>query len=256
MSVLNYIPAVFAGAATLIAVLGKPKWDPQKRGVRRLTGTAWVTLTVATLALVVSSVLTFRSQQAADVRRNQHERITRVAHTELRLALQDLSNPFVGIIYQAKVATFPGYSDRNTSGLIFPFCMLDALDRRYIAAATQPGAEWRPIEGLMESIKNGAIRATAAIDRTLQIYAAYLDSDVLVTISELRHSNWLFLLLHLDEQTWLQMLNIEDEYAYIVGYEYFWMLVVQLDQKLFRDEADLRLWGPQHPRMRALKYKE
>lgn len=110
MNVVHYIPSIVAFAAALVALIGKPKWDPEKRGLRRLTVTGRLTLALATIALLSSFALTWRAQEAADLRRAQQEKITRVAHTELRLALQDLSGWFVEVLWQAKVDTVrPGY---------------------------------------------------------------------------------------------------------------------------------------------------
>jgi len=91
MNVVDYIPSTVAFSAALVALVGKPKWDPEKRGLPRLTVTGRLTLALATIALLSSFALTWRAQQAADLRRTQQEKIMRVAHTELRLALQDLS---------------------------------------------------------------------------------------------------------------------------------------------------------------------
>src|SRR6266568_8966791 len=121
MNVVDYLPSIVAFAAALVALVGKPKWDPEKRGLRRLTLTGRLTLALASIAILSSFALTWRAQQAADLRRTQQDRITRVAHTELRLALQDLSGWFVEVLWQAKLDTVRlGYQGPHTSGLIFP----------------------------------------------------------------------------------------------------------------------------------------
>src|SRR5574341_1248547 len=123
MNVADYIPSLVAFAAALVALVGKPKWDPKQRGLRRLTVAGRLTLALATIALLSSFALTWRAQQAADLRQTQQAKITRVAHTELRLALQDLSGWFVEVLWQAKLDTVrPGYKGPRTSGLIFPQC--------------------------------------------------------------------------------------------------------------------------------------
>jgi hypothetical protein len=84
MNVIDYIPSVVAFAAALLALLGKSKWDPDRRGLHKLTGTGFLTLALAGAALSASFALTWRAQQAADLKRAQQEKIVRVAHTELR----------------------------------------------------------------------------------------------------------------------------------------------------------------------------
>jgi len=249
MNALDYSPSIVAFAAALIALVGKPKWDPEKRGLQRLTSSGRLTLALATIALLSSFVLTWRAQQGADLRRIQQEKITHVAHTELRLALQDLSGWFVEALWQAKLDTVrPGYSGPRTSGLIFPQCMLNNGDRALIAAKLK-NQPWRK-----EAIKDAAIRASGEIDRTLQIYAAYLDPDVLSLLSELRHSDFLFRIQRIEEQPMLDIPEAERGHfpPDAFGYEQFWNLVMQLDARLYRDEANERIWGPSHPRMRSL----
>ncbi len=249
MNAADYIPSIVAFAAALVALVGKPKWDPEKRGLRRLTPAGRLTLALASIALLSSFALTWRAQQAADLRRIQQEKITRVAHTELRLALQDLSGWFVEVLWQAKLDTVvPGYQGPRTSGLIFPQCMLDDRDRAMIAAKLKAQPGWR------DSIKDAAIRSSAEIDRTLQIYAAYLSPDVLDAVSALRHSEFLFRIQRIEEQP---MLDVPpgDRGHYppdAFGYEQFWKLVAQLDGMLVRDTNNNRVWGPEHPRMQAL----
>lgn len=249
MNVLVFIPSIVAFAAALVALVGRPKWDPEKRGLHRLTGAGWFTLMLASVALISSFALTWQAQEAADLRRIQQEKITLVAHTELRLALQDLSGWFVEVLFQAKVDTVvPGYQGPRTSGLIFPQAMLNDGDRALIAAKLEAQPGWK------DSINDAAIRASAEIDRTLQIYAAYLDPDVLATVSALRHSEFLFRIQHMDEQPMLDVpVEQRDHFPPdAFGYEYFWKLVVHLDETLVRDGANDRVWGPGHPAMQAL----
>lgn len=249
MNAIDYIPSIAAFAAALVALVGKPKWDPDKRGLRRLTVTGRFTLALATVALLSAFALTWRAQQAADLRRAQHEKITRIAHTEIRLALQDLSGWFVEVLWQARLDTVrPGYQGPRTSGLIFPQCMLNDGDRALIAAKLKSQPGWK------DSIQNAAIRGSGEIDRTLQIYAAYLDPDVLAAISALRHSEFLFRIQRMEEQPMLDVpVDARNHFPPdAFGYEYFWGLVAQLDGILVRDKSNDRVWGPEHPRMQAL----
>lgn len=249
LNLLPYISAVGAFLAALIAIVGKPKWDPDKSGFRKLTPTGRVAATLAILALGSTSVLTWNAQRTADEQRSQRERIERVAHTELRLTIQDLSGWFVEVLWQAKLDTVrPGYKGPRTSGLIFPQCMLNDGDRALIAAKLKAQPGWKA------SIESAAIRASASIDRTLQIYAAYLSSEVLAAISALRHSEFLFRIQRMEEQPMLDV-PLEERAHFppdAFGYERFWSLVVQLDEVLVRDTSNERVWGPEHPRMEAL----
>jgi len=94
MRTLEYIPALVAFVAALIAVVGAPKWDTAKRGFGRPTITGRAVIALATVALLASLGLTWRAQQRADFQQLQRDRITVVAHTELRLALRQLTGNF------------------------------------------------------------------------------------------------------------------------------------------------------------------
>lgn len=126
--------------------------------------------------------------------------------------------------------------------------MLNDGDRALIAAKLKDQPGWK------DSIQSAAIRASGDIDRTLQIYAAYLNSEVLAAVSALRHSEFLFRIQRIDEQPMLDVPR-EDRNHFppdAFGYEHFWKLVVQLDEMLLRDTSNDRVWGPEHPRMQAL----
>jgi hypothetical protein len=75
LNLLPYISTAGAFFAALIAIIGKPKWDPDKSGLRKLTPTGRIAATLATVALVSTSILTWSAQRAADERRSQRERI-------------------------------------------------------------------------------------------------------------------------------------------------------------------------------------
>ena len=260
MNALDYIPAAVAFAAVLVALAGKPKWDPTKEGIRRLTTTGRVTLAVAVMALVASVALTLRAQQAADLQRVQRDRITRVAHTELRLAIQHLSGWFVEVLVQTAANSYaPGYQGPRTSGLAFPLCMLDKGDRELIAAATDVIARppFSHSSGTREVIQSSSKEMSAQIDRTLQIYAAYLDSDILALLSDLRTSEFLERLHHLDMNSRLDLpVEERERHPDALGYEHVWELVGQLDRKLFRDAANPRIWGPASPIQQAVRSKD
>ena len=217
----------------LIAIVGKPKWDPAQTGWRRLTPSGRLTILLAALALFASFALTLRAQRDADVHRTQRERINKVAHTEIRLALQGISGWFVQV-------ACPG-------PWMWPACMLEDSGRASLAEATTVG-HGNSLD-TVKSIRDGANRGSAELDRTLQIYAAYLDDDVLASLSELRHSEYLFRVVHSEANT--DFLDVPpDQRKYyppdFLGYEKFWRLVVKLDQRLTRDDSNPGLWGPEY----------
>ena len=250
MQALLYIPAVVGFAAALIAIGGAPKWDPTQHGLRRLTATGRVALAMAAIALLASSVLTWRAQQSADFQRIQRERITTVAHTELRLAIRQLSGPFFEVLFRETGQVPPEF------GLV-PLNVLDQPNRTVLAAldlnaaspftpATGPPLKW------WDAFQGSATNASKQIDRVLLIYAPYLDSDVLALVSELQTSEFLVMRLqrlgehvtmNASEGRPLPFRYAEPSPDHPWGYEHFWGLVSELDKKLTKDETRLRRWG-------------
>src|ERR1017187_7839147 len=130
---------------------------------------------------------------------------------------------------------------------MWPACMLEDSGRASLAEATTVG-HGNSLD-TVKSIRDGANRGSAELDRTLQIYAAYLDDDVLASLSELRHSEYLFRVVHSEANT--DFLDVPpDQRKYyppdFLGYEKFWRLVVMLDQRLTRDDSNPGLWGPEY----------
>lgn len=86
----------------------------------------------------------------------------------------------------------------------------------------------------------------------LQIYAAYLDSEVLALLSELRTSEFLVWRLqrlkeHVDNNIHVRgpilFHYVEPNPSHPWGYEQFWSLILALDRKLLKDTDRLRPWG-------------
>jgi hypothetical protein len=101
---LPYISGIVAFVAALIGVVGMPKWDDSKRGHRRLTNTGRFVVTLASVALISTIALTWSAQRAAEEQRTQHRKIQRLAHTELRLAIQTLAYQLVGVLVKPAMA--------------------------------------------------------------------------------------------------------------------------------------------------------
>ena len=101
-----------------------------------------------------------------------------------------------------------------------------------------------------EYLQRKATSGAARLERTLQIYAAYLEPDALETLSELRTSEFLYRLQTLDEHvsdnTHVKLLHLpfprqlgEEDMDF--GFGRFWELIRRLEKLLDRvDPAVLR----------------
>lgn len=101
-----------------------------------------------------------------------------------------------------------------------------------------------------EVLKGNADRGTERIDRAMQIYAAYVEPEVLEALSELRTSEFLWRLRTLDEHV-----NTNTHVAFLefpfpnppgasnrmeFGFRQFWALIHSLDALLQKDPDRLR----------------
>lgn len=251
MDVVAYLPPVVAFFAALLAIVGAPKWDASKRGWHRLTRAGRLTLLLAGLALVASLVVTWRSQVAAESQRTSRERVALVAHTELRLALERLSGPFYEVFFRETGEVRPEFG-------IVPANILDTRSRKLLAsldlnalspAVTGDGRRLKWGEWFGELAK----AADDEIGRILQTYAAYLDSDVLAALSDLRTSEFFEIRLkgmddflkansHRGDEP-LPFMFADPNSDLPFGYAHFWKVMIELDARLAKDEARLKRWG-------------
>ena len=296
---LEYVPGMVAFTAALIGILGKPKWDPAKRGLRRLSWAGYTTLVVAAAAFLVSVLLIDNAQRKADVQRAQRQQIERVAYTELRMAIQKVLRPFFVALYfgtdgdrsSLLVALYHGTGlNRSSTALDLVPLNVDPLDHghRTTLASTDLNAPYPPSLGRKaESVirwarafQRAALRGSEDIDRVLQIYSAYLESDVLVRVSYLRTAGLLRRLTKLDDHVTERVgpfsykppekinplerptsdyparfyyadpgpKNEPKDPSRDWGYDSFWRLVVELDCLLIGDEELLRVSTRGHPR--------
>ena len=274
-TILPYISAIVAFAALLIAIAGKPKWDSSQRGFRRLKPTGRLTTLLGVLALFSTISLTWIAQEAAEEQRTQRKRIVTVAHTELRHALHTMLGPFYMALSRS-TREFVKYSMPEFDLIPSGVNMLDTHIR--VALAETDLNAISPYYRLRwgKTIQDAAVRGYVAIDRVKQTYAAYLDSHILVLLSELQRSELLFRLRDLDrivtanrgemkypEPRAINPLPSSTEEIPVVvrderpfpfyyaepnpehpwGYENFWGLIADLDKALIKDEAQLRTWG-------------
>jgi len=234
MRLLEYVPGIVAFVAALVAIVGTAK-----SGGRPLPRAKQINLAAAILALLASLTLTLRAQRNADFRALQQARISTLAHTELRLAIMKMIGPF--------------RINDPSFGLV-PKDALEATVRAQLAMSDLKGlaTNYSPPLPMWQVFQDAAVGGSAEVDRVLQIYAPYLDSEILELTSELQRSEFLFRLRSLKE-------HVEDNsfierplpFAYSDprpaegredpwGYERFWALIQKLDTALQRDEGKLR----------------
>ena len=247
MNAFDYIPALVAFVALLVGVTGRSKWDSTQTGLRRLTPTGRATIALGTAALLASMLLTIRAHNSADAATQQRDRLRKIAHSEIRLALHQITGPFF-ILFgddsaEAQLQLVPPHindPDRMVSVL-----RIDVRSKNTSLSGSSYPVPW------VEVLKGNADRGATRIDRDMQIYAAYLEPEVLDALSELRTSEFLVLRLqlldeHVKDNTGAAFLpfpfasppGMRDRMDF--GFEPFWSLINKLDKLLEKDPTRLQ----------------
>ena len=237
---------------------------------------------LAVLALFSTMSLTWIAQESAEEQRTQKNRITTVSHTELRRAFHIMLEP----LYRALSESTREFVKHSTPEFDLIPSGVDMLDTHIRAALAKTDlnaiSPYGPITEYLprwsEAIQDAAVRGYVEIDRVKQTYATYLDSHILVLLSELQRSELLFRLRNLDRIVTANRGEMKDTAPRVIyplepkseespvvvrderpfpfyyaepnpelpwGYENFWGLIADLDKALIKDEAQLRTWGKQ-----------
>lgn len=246
MDLVAFIPSIVAFLALLLGITGHPKWDAKQKGLSQLTRTGWVAISLGIGALLASQVLTWRAQQAADVRARQHQTLRTIADTEIRLAIRQITSPFFiligddteeSVVNRQLIPEHIQDADRITKAL-----EIDVRASNISLSGVSYPVPWASV------LEGNAQRGAAEVDRILQTYSAYLDPAVIEALSDFRRSEYLWRMSHLIEyaegNSHVEFLPLPlpsakeggDRY----GFEKFWSAVQKLDGLLTMDERRLR----------------
>jgi hypothetical protein len=236
---LHFISAGVSFFAVVIGVIPTPKWDPTQEGLRHLTLLGWVALGLGFAALLASLFLTRLSQKAIDFQTRQRRRIQVTANAEVRRAIRQITLPFFDLF---------GDTDDGSKMPLFPQHIQDP-DRLAAVLRIEIRSTGRALSGVTfevpwaDVLQENANRGAAQIDRAMQIYATYLEPEVLWLLSELRSSEFLVIRLQMlvenvkrnADVKFLQFPfpsrpSIEDPIS--SGYGPFWEMIRKLDEIL------------------------
>ncbi len=248
MRVLDYIPGPLAALALLVSIGGSAfSWNQAQGGLKGLTALGWTAIAMGALALFGSLILTWRNHRELDSATRQRQRLREVAHAEVRLAIKQVTFPFFTLFGDDTEEAMLDLSPEH----------IEDPERLSRVLAIDIRSKDRPFPGgtfdipWSQILKMNADRGADRIDRALQIYAAYLEAEVIELLSDFRTSEFLVLRLQgLDElvemNTRVKLLRFpfpgsrKGETLGMFGYQGFWRTVLELDQTLAKDPARLR----------------
>jgi hypothetical protein len=243
---LEHIPAVIAFIALVMGMSTKPKWDATQTGLNRVTQFGWATAGLGVTALCASGMLTRIRQRELDRQTTQRNQLRRTAHAEIRLALSQVTWPFFSLFgddsKEAEFQLVPEHIEEASR--------MASVMRIEVRSKT-PGLSGYAFDvPWAEVLKENAERGTERIDRAMQIYADYVEPEVLEGLSELRTSEFLWRLRTLDEHV-----NTNTRVAFLefpfpnppgatnqmeFGFRQFWAFIRSLDALLQKDPDRLR----------------
>jgi hypothetical protein len=241
----KYLSAIIGLAAAVIGVIGGTS-DAAAPGLQRITPLGWGAVAAAIVSFGIIIFETRRDRAEIRWQESQRARVVSAAHAELRLAIRHLSGLFLEV-----------FGDEWSEFSLVPKQVLSRNDRMRVAETDlrAPGPYSRG-DGIYPAwwqlFQDAASESAARIDRALQIYATYLDSECLALISDLRTSEFFaFRLLKLGEHIEMnkeakgaiRFVYVEDrdvDPSDMWGYAHFWRIVMELDRRLEKDEARLR----------------
>lgn len=243
-TLLDYIPALVAFLAVVLGIYPATKWDSTQEGLRQLTPLGWTTISLGAAALIASIFLTLHRQKELNIKAQQYQHIQEIAHAEVRLAVRQITWPFF---------TLFGDDTEGTELELVPENIQDS-DKLAAVMRIDIRSKDRAFPGgtfdisWAEVLELNANRGAERGDRVLQIYAVYLEPQILELLSELRTSEFLVLRLqrlneHVESNTHVEFLTFpfpgyRDDYDF--GFGKFWTLVQELDNLFVKDPTRLR----------------
>jgi hypothetical protein len=180
--VLDYLPSLLAFTAAVLAIGGQTKTNVSERGLRRLTKAGWIALCLAVIALLAGIAITRRTQRALEVQAHQRTFLRSVAHAQIRSSLHTITGWFFLLL-----------GDFKDPDARFGLVPAHVFDRERIRTTLsfdirQPIPHFWPETTWAELLKSSADRGSEELTEALQIYAPYLDPEILALLSELRTS--------------------------------------------------------------------
>jgi len=241
---LDYLPIILGFAAAMLAIGGEKKTNPAGRGLRRLTKSGWAALMLAMVALLTGVATTRRSHLALEAQENQRRILRSIGDTEVRVSLRTITNWFFALFHEdikkTRLDLVPPHLFDNER-----IQAVKSIDiRQPVFLSPDYSESWAHI------LKSGADRGSQELNQAVQIYAPYLDPEVLSLLLELRTSD--FLELHLKSLDRYADMNKSEKTLnfYFVkprgsvqpqapGYERFWEILSRLDTILEKDKTRL-----------------
>lgn len=187
---LDHTPATIAFLALLMGLSTQPKWNPAAAGMDILTPFGWGTVTLGTLALFAALALTRHRQKEAEQQTRLRQRLRQIADVQVRLALRELVVPF-----------FPWFSKENSDlvpgDVESPAALGAAREKNIRDPSPWSDLHQSPSRRFLyyELFKQFGDRGVSRLDLALQIYAPYLDPEVLEILANIRTSEYLVLRL-------------------------------------------------------------
>jgi len=242
---LEYLPALVAFLAVVMGISTNPKWDSTQTGLRHVTRFGWATVGVGIAALVASVIVTRKRQKDLERQTSQRDHLRRIAHADVWLALRQITWPFFSLFgdeaNESDLQLVPPHIEDPSR--LASVMKIDIRSKTHGLSGSTFDVSWA------EVLEENAARGAARIDRAMQIYAAYLEPEILEALSELQTSEFLVLRLHrlaefVQTNTHVGFLEFPfvnaPDISDCFGFGQFWKIIRKLDQLLSKDPDRIR----------------
>jgi hypothetical protein len=196
---LEYLPAVTALAALLAGIAGDTT-DRKKTGLRRVRPIGWLTLVIGLASFVFSLLLTHSSQEQAQESQIRSIRNANVGYLRIQSSLDQLVRPLEIVLddsHEPLASMFTGHDQFDMGLQRFQ----EASFRKKLASlrfdqptpgGTSDSDTWAYTFARFTS------SASSDLDRVIAVYGRYLPDEVLFAAEDLRHTQYMWLIQHLD----------------------------------------------------------
>lgn len=180
LKALDYLAPFIALVASVVAIIGSPKWDDKASGLHKLTALGWSTLIVGVLAFIATCIITARNNRERLQEKKARESIASKGKDHLLSALHHIAVPLMSEYIFGRDGLKPkSAKDMLTTERHLKLGSLDLNSVTPFKAGDFKDIRWYRI--LEDSARDGSAEMITA----LQIFVTYLPAEVIDTATKI-----------------------------------------------------------------------
>lgn len=236
---LDYVAPSIALIASVVAVIGSPKWDDKASGLHKLTDLGWTTLIVGVLAFIATCIVTAKNNRERFQEKKTRDKIASKGKDHLLSALHHITCHLMSdYIFGRGDLQTRSAKDMLTTERHLKLGGLDINSVSPFAAGDFKDIKWYRM--LEDSARDGSAEMITA----LQIFVTYLPADIIDTATKILECEFVKMyLFHLhdlvDANTHVDPKRVVPMFMFFSkeksmnerGYWEFWNLCIKLEEQ-------------------------